>query len=182
MTFKRSEILTLAAIVAIVAAAFLYAFIQSDTASDQNSEATRVLGGTESPFTDLQGNPFPLEEHKDKVRVVNAWASWCPFCVNELPDFITLSQEFKDVAVIAINRKESNVLAQSFVAQFESLGNVVFVQDPEDSFYKSIGGFAMPETVFYDQEGNVSFHKRGFMTLEEMRSHTQTAISATNTN
>jgi len=43
------------------------------------------------------------------------------------------------------------------------------VQDPNDSFYKSIGGFAMPETLFIDGEGNIRLHKRGPMTYEEMK-------------
>lgn len=32
-----------------------------------------------------------------------------------------------------------------------------------------IGGFLMPETIFVDSGGHIVFHKRGPMTLEEMR-------------
>ena len=36
----------------------------------------------------------------------------------------------------------------------------------------------MPETVFYDRGGNIVVHKKGFMGFEEMKQHTETALSA----
>jgi len=37
----------------------------------------------------------------------------------------------------------------------------------------------MPETIFYDKEGNISTHKRGFMRLEEMKTFTEKALNET---
>lgn len=187
MIQKRSEVISIGIILIIVIAVGLFAFSRSNSQSNTGSEATQALGNVEgeSVFTDLDGGGFSLEQFDGKVRVVNSWATWCPFCINELPDFGKLATEFKDnsdVVVIGINRKEDPARAAAFIAQIGSLDDVVFVQDPEDSFYKSIGGFSMPETVFYDREGNISFHKRGFMTLEEMQEHTNTALNATNDN
>ncbi|MFT5036581.1 MAG: thiol-disulfide isomerase/thioredoxin [Candidatus Azotimanducaceae bacterium] len=184
MSFGRSEIVTLIVIVGVVVSIGVFTFISSSSQSTETSEATRALGDTEvgAPFTDINGNPFSLEQFDGKVRVVNSWATWCPFCITELPDFGLLSSEFSpdEVVVIAINRKEDKARVRAFIDQIGSLGTIIFVQDPNDIFYKSIGGFSMPETVFYDREGNVSFHKHGFMTLKEMREHTNTALSATN--
>ena len=132
----------------------------------------------ETPYTDLGGNPVDLDEFSGKALVVNSWASWCPFCVQELPDFDLLGEEFKnDVVVVAINRRESASEARTFLNSIDNPENIEFWLDSGDAFYRSIGGFAMPETLFLDREGNISFHKRGFMTLEEMRSHTETALN-----
>ena len=38
-----------------------------------------------------------------------------------------------------------------------------------DSFYKSIGGFSMPETIFVSSNGDLLRHKRGPMKFEEMK-------------
>lgn len=147
----------------------------------KNSEAQKSLQATEEQaFTDLQGNPFTFDPYKGKVRVVNSWASWTPFSVQELADFDTLAGEYKDknIAVIAIDRKESKELAQYFLSTIKNFEHVIFAIDTTDSFYASIGGYAMPETVFYDAKGNITFHKQGVMTLEEMRTHTEEALSA----
>ena len=56
--------------------------------------------------------------------------------------------------------------------------HIVLLLDPTDNFYKGIGGFAMPETVVYDIEGNISSHTRGSMTYEQMVERVEAALSA----
>jgi hypothetical protein len=49
----------------------------------------------------------------------------------------------------------------------------VLLLDPADSFYQSIGGFSMSETVFVDKDGFIREHKRGPMDVQEMRERIQ---------
>ena len=37
--------------------------------------------------TDPQGNSYSLSQMLDKPVVLNFWASWCPPCKSEMPDF-----------------------------------------------------------------------------------------------
>lgn len=119
---------------------------------------------------DYDGNDVSSGDFGDKILVVNSWAAWCPFCVDELPDFGELQAAFPDeVQVIAINRAESLSVAKEYTDRFNLTDKYVFLLDPNDSFYKSIGGFSMPETLFVDQEGNIRIHKRGPMEFSEMK-------------
>ncbi|QSH39115.1 TlpA family protein disulfide reductase [Candidatus Kaiserbacteria bacterium] len=120
-------------------------------------------------YADENGNCQTLEQYKAPVVVINAWASWCPFCVEELPDLALLADEFPEVPVIAINRGESSADAQDFLKTLTLSDKLHILFDPQDSFYRFIEGFGMPETVFVDEEGTVLFHKRGVMSLQEMR-------------
>lgn len=125
-------------------------------------------------FTDYQGKQVTISQFRGKPFIVNAWASWCPFCVEELPDFISLQEEFKDkVTVIAVNRAEQPSTAKNYTDGRGLTEKLIFVLDPTDSFYKAISGFSMPETVFVDKDGKIVFHKRGPMPLEEMRRRMQ---------
>lgn len=45
---------------------------------------------------DLRGNEFKWNQFKDKVVVVNVWATWCPYCVEELPGLARLYKKFAD--------------------------------------------------------------------------------------
>ncbi len=49
-----------------------------------------------SPIKTIDGKTLKLADYKDKVLIVNFWATWCGPCRQEIPHLITLRQEFKD--------------------------------------------------------------------------------------
>ena len=178
---EKNSIITISiiAIVLLLAGYFTFSTIRSNyLANQQQSAAAQSLESQEGVYTTLDGTEIDLSTFDGQVRVVNSWASWCPFCVNELTDFSTLATEFadKNVVVLAINRKEKLSLVKAFVDHLSKTEGIVFILDAADHFYGQIGGFSMPETIFYDTEGNVVVHKRGFMDLNEMRTHTEKAL------
>lgn len=130
------------------------------------AEGTHIYGLS---YADERGTCRSLDTFKAPVSVFNVWASWCPFCVEELPDLARLAEEFPEVPVVAINRGESSADAQAFLETLTLNDALHILFDPEDSFYRFIQGFGMPETVFVGEDGTILFHKRGIMSLEEMR-------------
>lgn len=124
------------------------------------------------------GKTVTSDDFKGAPLVINAWAAWCPFCVKELPDLAAAQEEFGDaVRIIAIDRAESRATAKAYTDGLGVTDALIFLLDPSDSFYRSIGGFSMPETIFIDAEGYIQFHKRGPMELPEIRQRIQSLIS-----
>ena len=136
-----------------------------------NTRSTRALEASpDFSLQDYEGNTIRRSQFLGKALVLNCWASWCPFCVEELPDFARVQEEFGGQAVvIAINRAESQVTAKKFSDQVGVTGRLTLLLDPADSFYRSIGGFSMPETIFVDKDGFIRHHKRGPMDVSEIR-------------
>jgi thiol-disulfide isomerase/thioredoxin len=129
-------------------------------------------------LSNYDGNDIKPEMFKGKILVVNSWAVWCPFCVKELSDFVELQKEFPDeIVVIAIDRAEPMEKAKEFTDSLSVSDGMVFLLDPKDSFYRSIGGFSMPETIFVDTSGEIRIHKRGPMELSEMRENVEKIIN-----
>jgi len=179
---NKTTIITLVVILLILGVMSYVTYVFISIPNDRaNSDAQKSLvTSDEQVFTDLQGNQIGFNDYQGKVRVVNSWASWTPFSQQELPLLEELAKEYKDreVVVLAINRKEQREFAVSYLSTLQTFENVIFAIDLTDSFYTSIGGFSMPETIFYDATGNIIFHKRGNMTYEEMKLHTEAALSS----
>src|SRR3989338_9762258 len=53
---------------------------------------------------DTQGNSHRLEDYRGKWVLVNFWATWCPPCLNEIPELSSLhdAHKGKDLFVISI--------------------------------------------------------------------------------
>ena len=66
---------------------------------------TGALALMQTALVDLGGKPQQLEQWRGKVLVVNFWATWCPPCQAEIPDFIAIEKEYggKGVAVVGVS-------------------------------------------------------------------------------
>jgi thiol-disulfide isomerase/thioredoxin len=55
-----------------------------------------------------QGIKDLVENHTDKLRLINVWATWCGPCVTEFPEFITMNRMYRkrDFEFISINTDE----------------------------------------------------------------------------
>lgn len=139
-----------------------------DTSS--NSEETELDKAPSFVFKNYAGEDVSSESFLGKPHILNSWAIWCPFCVKELTDFAQLQEEFGDaITVVSINRAESLSRAKSYTDDLGATDKMTFLMDPGDKFYKAMGGFSMPETLFVNAEGEIVRHKRGFMNLAEMQ-------------
>lgn len=168
-------ILSLVAAVAVILVAGVWFGVQKN-AGVQNSEVSESTGEhvPNISLRNYEGNDVRLADFSGEPLVINSWAVWCPFCVKELADFTTVQKEFGDrVTIVAMDRAEPRETAKEFTDGLGISNDLVFLLDPNDSFYRAIGGFSMPETIFVKADGTVHFHKRGPMTVEEIRQWTQ---------
>lgn len=169
---QRSHLLVLVVLVAVLFVCALITYVIINRPDPKGpSEATLALESSETQhFTDLQGNPFSLEQFDGKMRIVNVWASWSPLSVGELQDMQRFAADYTgdDIVFIAINRKEHAALAKQYLDVHGIAGELVFVIDENDTFYGSVGGYAMPETVVFDAEGNKIHHARGVLTYDDL--------------
>ena len=65
-------------------------------------------------LTDLSGKEVSISEFKGKVIILDFFASWCPPCKKEVPDFIELQKTYGD--------KDFTMLGVSLVDQAETKG------------------------------------------------------------
>lgn len=118
---------------------------------------------------DYDGNDVRLSEYKREVLVIHSWATWCTYCADELRNLATLKKKYgKNILILAPNRAESIHTSKPFSDALGLGDSITYLLDPEDAFYKSIGGYAMPETLFINDRGEVFFQQRGPMIISEV--------------
>ena len=64
---------------------------------------TKAIGKTAPlDFTvkDMNGRSVKLSSYKGKVILLNFWATWCEPCKEEIPDLITLQEQYKDDIIV----------------------------------------------------------------------------------
>lgn len=49
-----------------------------------------------------QGKEQSLSIYEGKPLVINFWATWCPPCVEEMPDLDALSQKYEDIQFVGM--------------------------------------------------------------------------------
>jgi len=146
----RNRIFIVAA-VGVVAAAL---FVALSASSDANG-AQELTVAPSVEFETFDGETVALSDFEGKPVVLNFWASWCPACVAEMPDFEQVHQAFRDdVTFIGVDMQDiSRDAALQLVA--ETGVSYQLVDDPSGAVYSQFGGLAMPTTVFIDAEGHI---------------------------
>lgn len=183
MSKERERVLTIGVMMLVVLAALAYTVqvvLNVKQTEEANNPATRALSSKEgeAPFTDMQGNAVALDTYVGDIIVANSWASWSPKSATELPRLVSIAEEFGDaeIVIIGVNRAEPRSTAERFLRSIGVSDEVKLVLDPDDRYYESIGGYAMPETLIYDRQGEIVFHQHGTVSAEVLRANIQKAL------
>lgn len=131
---------------------------------------------------DVDGSPHSLEQWRGKVMVLNYWATWCPPCMKEIPDFAEVSRSFADAPVqfvgISIDRAEN-------VRAFDEKMDVPYPlliappQALETTARLGNAAQALPFTVILDQRGDVRHLKLGVLNRTELEGKIRALLAST---
>ena len=137
-------------------------------------ERESLAGEFAIPFQDYAGNKVFLSTFRHPILIVFSWASWCSYCSEEMTVLKDLKSRYGDsIRIVGINRGEPRTDAKSFSDTLALDDSMSLVLDPDDAFYKSIGGYAMPEFLFLDYRGEIVYRSRGPMTVDELENQIQ---------
>jgi len=127
--------------------------------------------GASSGFmlTDMAGKQHRLADYRGKWLLVNYWATWCPPCLEEIPDLVLMYDDHKnkDLAVIGV------------ALQYKSRKEVAdFVDDMLMSYPIVLGDKSvtsqigpdevLPTTFIYDPQGKLVKIRRGLISRKDI--------------
>ncbi len=164
-------ILILGGVIALVVRPDKQEQLASVSDQQQPKEGNRV-GNKAADFAvvDYDGKEIKLSDFQGQPILLNFWASWCPFCLEEMPLMAKVQEEFGDQYVtLAINRAERLDRARQYSDQVGVTGRMLLVLDTDDSVYRQFGYFAMPVSMFLDKDGVIREIKQGPLQEQELR-------------
>ena len=119
---------------------------------------------------DLGGAVRDVGEWDGRVLVINFWATWCPPCRREMPDFIALQQQFGEQGLqflgIAVDERDA---VSEFVSSLGVNYPILLGQMDAMELGRRLGNTlgALPYTVIVDRQGTMVFAKRGELSREQ---------------
>jgi len=133
--------------------------------------ATVNVAANEFVFKDMQGSVQRLSDYKGKWVLVNFWATWCPPCLEEIPDLVEMhnARKDKDFVVIGVAMSSSSESVIAFSKQMEISYPVVF---GNDKIAAQIGRVdALPTSYLYDPTGKLVSYQAGMVTRDAIETY-----------
>lgn len=128
-----------------------------------------TIGAAANNFVlkDMAGKKHTLSEYKGKWVIVNYWATWCPPCLEEVPDLVALydSRKNKDVMILGV------AFDYQSAKEVTDYVNDMLISYPivlgDDDVMKQIGfSDVLPTSYIYNPRGELIKTKHGLVTKQ----------------
>jgi len=124
---------------------------------DTNAEKTISTSSVaDFELKDINGRTLKLSSHKGKVIILNFFATWCPPCRMEMPDFNEIAKDYKGkVEIIGVNvGRESLAKVREFVKSYDLKFTIAIDDGTVSQLYGPIR--AIPVSVVIDKDFNIA--------------------------
>lgn len=152
-----------------------------DTVETQDAEAKTSTSSTEllsdhdaTFYTDQNERKTLVEIANGKPLVINYWATWCPYCVQELPDFLDIYRDYQDkVSFAFVDSTDADDETVENVTQWladNEFDELPVYYDLDFEAQQSFDVFAYPTTVLVASDGTIVASSSGAIDPDAMRS------------
>lgn len=108
---------------------------------------------------------------KGRYVLLNAWASWCPPCVEEFPDLLALAKDHPQrLTLLTLSADRNEEAAREFLAQFDApASNVLHVFDARQRIAREQFFIERyPESILIDPQGQMIRKFAGMLSKDDL--------------
>jgi peroxiredoxin len=140
-------------------------------ATEDPADADAVGKAAPLDFTlkDMNGVSVSLASFKGKIILLNFWATWCPPCKVEIPDLISLQEQYKDdVVVLGFSVDDTAEQLRPFAAEYK-MNYPVLVGLGHEKVQEAYGPmWGIPVTVIIGRDGTIAKKQSGIRSREQI--------------
>lgn len=137
--------------------------------NQQQTYAQKVIPLIEFSLPDRKGKIQAISQWKNKIRVINFWATWCPSCLKEIPDFVQLQKKYaaQNVQFIGIAIDDPDTV-EEYLAFTEINYPILMAPSEGGLIAQQLGNIisAIPYTVVVNQQNEIIFRQPGELSKE----------------
>lgn len=134
--------------------------------------AAWTVHAAEFQVKDTAGKSHALADYKGKWVLVNFWATWCPPCLKEIPDFVTLydARKTKDLMVLGIAVDyQSPKEVTDFAKKISMSYPLILGDDAVTAQFGVVVG--LPVSFLYNPQGKLVLKKVGLLPKETIEKY-----------
>lgn len=111
-------------------------------------------------FIGKQEEPLKLSDHRGRYVLLNVWASWCGYCIVELPGLQELKDRYADkgLDVVAVSvDADKGIESIGRFLENRGIGDVALNHDYANEVQRSLPVNVLPVSFLIDPEGRVLY-------------------------
>jgi thiol-disulfide isomerase/thioredoxin len=156
---------------------------QTQPASSSTTSVAKTEVGSPMPeYTalNLDGSKFDLAAKRDKVVLLNVWATWCGPCRFEIPELQRLHEQYgaRGLEVIGVSVDEGDPAGvRTFVADQKKMAYPI-VLDPDGTIANLLQTSVLPTSIVVDRRGKIVWKRYGAIMEgdEELKKAVESAL------
>jgi thiol-disulfide isomerase/thioredoxin len=140
----------------------------------------RTFAAVDLSLPDVHGHVHRLSDYRGQWVILNFWATWCPPCLEEIPDLLLFHEAYKSkgAVVIGVNFEE---LAKSELISFideQFIDYPILLMEPNAN--TPLGKvFGLPTTFIVSPNGEVAKVHMGAVTFTDLEDYIQLPYTKT---
>ncbi|WP_452222464.1 TlpA family protein disulfide reductase [Lacinutrix salivirga] len=127
--------------------------------SIKTSETLEVVTTYNWKLKTIHGEGYNFNSAKNKVVLVNFWATWCPPCIAEMPSLQALYTDYKDDVEFVFISNEALEVVQTFIEKKDYTFTTVKPLEQPKTEQFSVSG--IPRTFLISKTGEIVIDKTG---------------------
>lgn len=155
---------------------------RDNNAASQNSVVPMAVNyaAPELALQNIKGETESLADYRDKVVLVNNWATWCPPCKAEMPTLVAYHNEHTadGFSVIAVEAGEPLDLVSQFASSYKMTFPVWL--DPDGEALKAFKNGTLPNSYVIDRTGTVRYAWTGEISRAMLEKYVTPLITENN--
>jgi peroxiredoxin len=138
--------------------------LAAEMAYDEENDAKATGKTAPLDFTvkDMNGANVKFASYKGKIILLNFWATWCEPCKEEIPDLITLQEQYKnDLVVLGFSIDDTAEELKAYAAEYP-FNYPVLVGAGHENIQEAYGPmWGVPVTVIIGRDGKIAKKQSG---------------------